>query len=149
MPQLLKPTHLEPMLCNKRSHCSETPTHRIEDWPPLAATRECPRSNEDPTQPKIKKKKRRRRRRILTFLPSHSLSVGGHGRICLTPPNTSESLSSLRQSSRADDGDGMREEGEGNQSLCDPPVTLSWLNTLWEIRVYSSFPQQKRKCLQH
>ena len=37
-PQLLKPVRLEPMLRNKRSHCSEKHTHR----------------NEDPTQPKIK-----------------------------------------------------------------------------------------------
>ena len=27
-PQLLKPMHLEPMLCNKRSHCNEKQTHR-------------------------------------------------------------------------------------------------------------------------
>ena len=26
-PQLLKPTHLEPMLHNKRSHCNEKPVH--------------------------------------------------------------------------------------------------------------------------
>ena len=28
VPQLLKPTRLEPMLHNKRSHCNEKPTHR-------------------------------------------------------------------------------------------------------------------------
>ena len=28
VPQLLKPTHLEPMLRNKRSHCNEKPAHR-------------------------------------------------------------------------------------------------------------------------
>ena len=28
--QLLKPTHLELMLCNKRNHCNENPTLRIE-----------------------------------------------------------------------------------------------------------------------
>ena len=28
VPQLLKPAHLEPVLCNKRSHCNEKPTHR-------------------------------------------------------------------------------------------------------------------------
>ena len=39
VPQLLKPVCLEPMLCNKRSHCNEKPTH----------------CNEDPTQPKINK----------------------------------------------------------------------------------------------
>ena len=30
-PQLLKPTHLEPVLRNKRSHCSEKPMHRHEE----------------------------------------------------------------------------------------------------------------------
>ena len=39
MPQLLKPTRLEPVLRKKRSHCDEKPTH----------------NNEDPTQLKIKK----------------------------------------------------------------------------------------------
>ena len=29
--QLLKPVHLEPMLCNKRSHCDEKPAHRKEE----------------------------------------------------------------------------------------------------------------------
>ena len=29
--QLLKPTHLEPVLHNKRSHCSETPAHHNEE----------------------------------------------------------------------------------------------------------------------
>ena len=37
--QLLKPARLEPMLCNKRSHCNEKPA--------------C--SNKDPMQPKINK----------------------------------------------------------------------------------------------
>ena len=31
MPQLLKPTRLEPVLCNKRSHRSEKPTHSNEE----------------------------------------------------------------------------------------------------------------------
>ena len=55
MPQLLKPACLEPLLRNKRSHCNEKPVHRNEALPPLAAARESPRSNEDPTQPKNKK----------------------------------------------------------------------------------------------
>ena len=42
VPQLLKPMHREPVLHNKRSHCNEKPTHRSEEWPPLAATRESP-----------------------------------------------------------------------------------------------------------
>ena len=41
VPQLLKPTCLEPVLRNKRSHRNEKPAHR----------------NEDPTQPKINKYK--------------------------------------------------------------------------------------------
>ena len=40
-PQLLKPTHLEPVVRNKRSHDNEKPAHH----------------NEDPTQPKIKTNK--------------------------------------------------------------------------------------------
>ena len=30
-PQLLKPAHLEPMLCNKRSHRNEMPVHHNEE----------------------------------------------------------------------------------------------------------------------
>ena len=35
---------LEPVLRNKRGHDNERPTHRDEEWPPLAATRESPRT---------------------------------------------------------------------------------------------------------
>ena len=42
VPQLLKHAHLEPMLLNKRSHHNEKPTHRKEEQPLLAATRESP-----------------------------------------------------------------------------------------------------------
>ena len=31
VPQLLKSTRLEPVLCNKRSHCGEKPTHHNEE----------------------------------------------------------------------------------------------------------------------
>ena len=31
MPQLLKPAHLEPVLCDKRSHHNEKPTHRNKE----------------------------------------------------------------------------------------------------------------------
>ena len=55
VPQLLRPVHLQPMLCNGRSHGNEKPMHYNEEWPPLAATKEKPaRTNEDPMQPKIK-----------------------------------------------------------------------------------------------
>ena len=53
MPQLLKPVPLEPVLRNKRSHRNEKAAHRKEEEPLLATTRESPRSNEGPTQPKI------------------------------------------------------------------------------------------------
>ena len=43
-PQLLKTARLEPMLRNKRSHCSEKPTLCNEEQPPLVATRESPRA---------------------------------------------------------------------------------------------------------
>ena len=42
VPELLKPTNLEPVLLNKRSHHNEEPTHRNEEKPPLTATRESP-----------------------------------------------------------------------------------------------------------
>ena len=42
VPQLLKPTHLEPMLHNKRSHRNEKLAHHNEEQPPLTATRESP-----------------------------------------------------------------------------------------------------------
>ena len=41
-PRLLKPARLEPVLRNKRSHCSEKPAHLNEELPPLAATRGSP-----------------------------------------------------------------------------------------------------------
>ena len=44
MPQLLKPVLLEPMLHNKRNHHNEKPTHRSEESPPLATTRESPQA---------------------------------------------------------------------------------------------------------
>ena len=55
VPQILKPARLEPMLRNKRSHRNEKHTHRHEEWPPLATTRESLHSNEDPKQPKLTK----------------------------------------------------------------------------------------------
>ena len=39
-PQIAEPARLEPVLRNKRGHDSERPTHRDEEWPPLAATGE-------------------------------------------------------------------------------------------------------------
>ena len=39
-----EPARLEPMLCNKRGRDSERPAHSDEEWPPLAATIESPRT---------------------------------------------------------------------------------------------------------
>ena len=39
-----EPPRLEPVLRNKRGRDSERPVHRDEEWPPLAATRESPRT---------------------------------------------------------------------------------------------------------
>ena len=36
--------HLKPVLRNKRGRDSERPAHRNEEWPPLAASRESPRT---------------------------------------------------------------------------------------------------------
>ena len=39
-----EPARLEPVLHNKRGRDSERPAHRDEEWPPLAPTRESPRT---------------------------------------------------------------------------------------------------------
>ena len=51
-----EPAHLERVLHNKRGCDSERPAHHDEEWPPLAATRESPRT-EMKTQHSQKKKK--------------------------------------------------------------------------------------------
>ena len=43
-PTTTEPAHLEPVLRNKRGCDSERPAHRDEEWPPLATTRESPRT---------------------------------------------------------------------------------------------------------
>ena len=49
-----EPARLEPVLQNKRGRDSERPVHRDEEWPPLATTRESPRT-ETKTQHSQKK----------------------------------------------------------------------------------------------
>ena len=39
-----EPERLEPVLRNKRGRDSERPAHRDDEWPPLATTRESPRT---------------------------------------------------------------------------------------------------------
>ena len=41
---ITEPARLEPVLRNKRGHDSDRPAHRNEEWSPLAATRESPRT---------------------------------------------------------------------------------------------------------
>ena len=41
---ITEPARLEPVLLNKRGRDNERPAHRDEEWPPLAATRESPRT---------------------------------------------------------------------------------------------------------
>ena len=41
---IAEPAHLEPVLRNKRGRDSERPAHCDEEWPPLATTRESPRT---------------------------------------------------------------------------------------------------------
>ena len=48
MPQLLKLGALEPVLHNRRSHCSKKPVPRIEEQPPLAPTKEKPLQQQRP-----------------------------------------------------------------------------------------------------
>ena len=48
-----EPARLEPELRNNGGHDSERPAHRDEEWPPLAATRERPRT-ETKTQHRLK-----------------------------------------------------------------------------------------------
>ena len=43
-PTTTEPVRLEPVLRNKRDRDSEMPAHRDEEWPPLATTRESPRT---------------------------------------------------------------------------------------------------------
>ena len=57
MLQLLKPTYLEPVLCNKQSHHNQKPTHYNAEQPLLSSTREsCMKAakTERPAQLKIK-----------------------------------------------------------------------------------------------
>ena len=53
-----EPARLEPVLCKKRGRDSERPVHRDEEWPPLATTRESPRT-ETKTEHSQKKKKQK------------------------------------------------------------------------------------------
>ena len=41
---IAEPARLEPVLLNERGRDSERPAHRDEEWPPLATTRESPRT---------------------------------------------------------------------------------------------------------
>ena len=62
-----EPARLEPVLRKKRGRDSERPTHRDEEWPPLAATRESPRA-ETKTQHNQKTKKNHFTRRFFIII---------------------------------------------------------------------------------
>ena len=51
------PHVLEPVLCNKRSHSNEKPTHcnKVAGFPGLRQLEKNPHRDEDPAQPKINK----------------------------------------------------------------------------------------------
>ena len=52
VPQLLTRAHPEPVLCTKRSPCSEKPVHCSEEQPLLTAARESPRAARRPSSAK-------------------------------------------------------------------------------------------------
>ena len=54
MLQAPRAAHLEPVLCDERSHCDEKPSTATE-WPLLTTAAESLRSHEDPEQPKVTK----------------------------------------------------------------------------------------------
>ena len=68
MPQLLKPTHLEPVVHNKRSHRNEKPAHRNKEWSLLATTREKSPHAATKTQHSQKEKRKKKRERKKTIL---------------------------------------------------------------------------------
>ena len=76
-----EPSRLEPVLRNKRDHDGERPAHRDEEWPPLAATREGPRT-EMKTQHSHKLKKKKKKSLVavkyasgLSLVPSSNLEL--------------------------------------------------------------------------
>jgi len=50
VPQLLKPVHLEPVLCTKRSHHNEKSVHCSEEQPLLTTARESPHAARRPSK---------------------------------------------------------------------------------------------------
>ena len=66
MLQLLKPGHLEPVLPNKRSHCSEKATPHSKEELPLLATRESqlPSAEAQHKVTKVHEKKKKEERKV-------------------------------------------------------------------------------------
>ena len=71
--QLMKPCALEPMLCNKRARCNETPAHRSPEEALSATTRGSPHSNQDPAQPQRKKERKKENFTELRLIQSSTL----------------------------------------------------------------------------
>ena len=86
---ITEPVSLEPVLRNKRGRDSERPAHRDEEWPPLAATRESPRTetktqhrNQSINQSILKKKKRKKKEAPLQRKGHVLFNKLGEGCIC-------------------------------------------------------------------
>ena len=62
-----EPAHLEPVLRNGRGRDSERPVHHDEEWPPLAATGESPRTETKTqhSQKKINEKLKKKKKEIM------------------------------------------------------------------------------------
>ena len=68
-----EPARLEPVLRNKRGRNSERPTHRDEEWPPLAMTGESPRT-ETKTQHNQKLKTKQQQKNSSLEIKLHQTS---------------------------------------------------------------------------
>ena len=74
VPQLLKPTLLEPVICNKRSHPNEKPMHCNQEWLPHCNHRKLTHSSEDPEQ----SERERERKKKLQWGVTHTAQNGHH-----------------------------------------------------------------------
>ena len=72
MLQPLKPSDLEPVHLNKRSHHKEKPTHHNKEWPSLAITRESPHMATKRKKERKRCLKKRKDKLIFTIIPKHT-----------------------------------------------------------------------------
>ena len=73
-----EPARLQPVPRSKRGRDSERPAHRDEEWPPLAATRESPRTE---TKTQHSQKKNKKKKKYCSFASSKPLCscIKAHG----------------------------------------------------------------------